>query len=228
MSNKMTFKHHSIRIFDIGIDPSPSFKAILVSDLHIGFRSKKSQNRRAIVEKLRALVQLEHATVVFILGDIVSYKVWNIPKDWTKTFRAFESIGVPVHILPGNHDRYEEWMFGDYRGTNVHYYKTELIRLIPSNSTRMVCLGHDFKNDKKIHDVNGVRSWFNTIREVFHEHISDDSLLVTGHVHEHIHSLDNLSHCILPYSIDHSCFQYGILTFNQDNIFEVTFHHQNR
>ena len=85
------------------------------------------------------------------------------------------------------------------------------MRIIPSNNTRMVVMGHDVKNDLKVHGKRLVREWYNLLRTEFSELIPENALMILGHQHERVISQDKLTISIFPYSVDYESFQYGIL-----------------
>jgi UDP-2,3-diacylglucosamine pyrophosphatase LpxH len=88
------------------------FRAIWISDIHLGTRSCKA-------EYLLDFLQHTQSQHLYLVGDIVDF--WNLKNGWhwprahnqvIQTFMEKASRGTEVVFVPGNHD---EW-FRDYLG----------------------------------------------------------------------------------------------------------------
>lgn len=221
-----SLKNTSISSFDIFIEREIPMHAVIITDIHIGQYYKKSESREHFIRNLRSIVETHNATHVFILGDIIHKKFYNVITDWTFVYSALETLGVEIHIIPGNHDRYMNGaVMAFFRGNNVHLHGTELMRIIPAwDEKLMVCMGHDLKNDKKVHAKNETRIWYSTLRSTFHLFIPDYALLLMGHLHDQTDSKDKLTQSILPFSYDLNSYAYMTLDFeNGERTFKRKF-----
>ena len=214
----MRLSHLEITNFDLHISENQPFKAILISDLHIGQYQRKHASLLKLMENLRLLIEQHHPTHIFILGDIVSFKIYNIFSDWLKVYNTLEELNIEIHVIPGNHDRYQhKLVMVSFNGHFVHLHPDELIRIIPEWEEKIVCLGHDLHNDSKVHERNLVREWISLLRTTFSNLIPSNALLILGHLHDPYKFDDLLCQTILPFSDDLHSYQYGILE-NVDNV----------
>lgn len=209
---KLELKSKSINALDIPIDVN-GFKGLVISDLHIGYVHNKIDSMNYLMKRLHKLVKAVKPTHLFILGDIIHIGLFNLPSQFNAFFRRLEQLKIPVHIIPGNHERYVKSFvdFFSIKSEMVFFHNYELMRIIPSNNTRMVVMGHDVKNDLKVHGKRLVREWYNLLRTEFSELIPENALMILGHLHERVISQDKLTISIFPYSVDYESFQYGIL-----------------
>jgi DNA repair exonuclease SbcCD nuclease subunit len=177
------------------------------------------------MEQLRRVIETEHPTVIFVLGDIVHFHLFNLRRYWHAFYSQLETLGIEIHIIPGNHDRYLHGkVVKQYHSTNVHPHQNELIIVHPPGDGRKVVLGHDLRNDKRVHGTTAVRLWFAALRATFARAIDPDALLVLGHVHERISAEDGLTESLLPFSFDYNAYGYGIVEMGHDGVLSTRFH----
>lgn len=224
---ELKLKTNSIKTIDIVVDAS-NFKGLVISDLHIGYQHPKIDSMNALMPHLRQLVNDVAPTHVFILGDIIHILPISLPYHFNTFFRMLESLGLQVHIIPGNHERYNRTYVNLFKinSKTVFFHNCELMRIIPSTNTRKVVMGHDLKNDLKVHGNTYVRRWFELLRNQFNDVIEHDSLMILGHLHEIVHSEDRLTISVLPYSYDYNMYCYGILEANGDGVLEFQSYEQ--
>jgi hypothetical protein len=225
----MNLLHPSIRSFEYVIQCDHPFKALLITDLHIGRHITHRESIHALIGSLRSVIELESPTVIFILGDIIHFRWLNVWSCLFDFYSAIESLGVPIHSIPGNHDRYlHARVAAKYNGDFVHPHQSEAIIISPPNGGRKVVLGHDLCNDKRVHGFGPVREWFAALRSTFADVIPEDALLIVGHVHEHLWSADGLSQSLPPFSADIGIFAYGILEFDDHGQITYCFRNDER
>ena len=214
----MRLTNTNIKAFNFTIPQGAPFKAVIISDLHIGQFGSKDEATESIIANLQRAVASENATHVFILGDMIHLGAFNLPRHWTALFKALERIGVEVHAIPGNHDRV---MFRvackEYKGTRVfpHNCHAMVIRQAVEGPTAV--LGHHLNNDKKVHATHDVRLWYKALRRTFDDVIKEDALLVLGHLHQVTDSEDGLTKSVLMFSHDLHSWAYAVLE-RQDDI----------
>jgi len=200
---------------------SGDFRALLISDLHIGFCQPVEEGKYSLFLKIKDLITDENANYVFILGDIVHFRFYRFVDSWISFYNLLDTIGTPICIIPGNHDRYMHGMvnfFSRYR--NVSIINKELLRIFVNDSPIPLILGHDLKNDKKVHGDDLVRSWFSMLRSLF-SFIPQESLMIVGHTHETVVSDDQLTYSISPFSYDLGYYEYGIVEYTDEGAFRI-------
>lgn len=208
----MRIRFTSITAFEYVVPLDRPLKGLLISDLHIGYAVPRADSTREVVDLIRSVVDHEKITVVFILGDIIHFHPSNFPSLWLNFYSTLEALGVEVHTIPGNHDRYlHAKVVSQYAGVHVHPHQSDLIIVRPRGTGRTVVLGHDIHNDKRVHGTDNVRKWFTALRTTFRKFIQPDSLLILGHVHWREVSEDQLTHSLAPFSYDLGKLFYGIL-----------------
>ncbi|OHT04715.1 hypothetical protein TRFO_06131 [Tritrichomonas foetus] len=223
-----TFKlyHKNVQCFTYQIENGATFRAILISDLHVARFHSKHESISQIVAHLRTIIDRNQANLIFICGDIIHFKLFVGYKDWIEVYSALEELGVEIHVIPGNHDRFRnKKVMSKFHGRNVHLHLEDLIKIIPPNG-RTVVLGHDVRNDKKVHGSYHVRIWFRSLREQFSNYIDQDSFLILGHLHEEQESKDGLTKSLMPYSYDLRVFYYGFLFLNENQEIDSLFEYQ--
>lgn len=220
--------HKDASVFTYEIVPGAEFRAIVISDLHIARFHPKSESIQSIVDHLRAIIEQNNANILFICGDIIHFQLSVRYYDWIEAYTAFETLGIEVHIIPGNHDRWKyKKVFNHFqnKSVHVHLHSDDFIKIIPRNG-RKVILGHDAHNDKRVHGVHKVQAWFNSLRKQFSNIIGPNDLLIMGHLHEDIISEDGLTKSLMPYSHDLRVFYYAFLSINSDDQVEANFTYQ--
>lgn len=195
------------------MEDAKNFKALLISDLHIGQNFSRRESTAEVVQHLRELCEREHPSVVFILGDVIHIRLFNKKKYWTRFYEQMETLGVEVHIIPGNHEKWYYWYIS-YDGPRVHSHHSELI--IVTHKKLRAALGHDVKNDRKVHSTAEVREWYQALRDTFPEVIHSDTLLILGHLHQATDSKDHKTRSIRPFSHDLNCWDYAVLEISDD------------
>ena len=199
--------------FDYVIPCDATFKALVISDIHIGQYHDKEFSMDQVVDRLRRVVDLEHPTVIFILGDIIHVNLLNRTRHWVRFYEKLETLNVETHIIPGNHDRWKHsGVCSSFHGTNVHAHNDDVIVVTrDGDSGSLAVLGHDLKYDKRVHSESGVRKWYTQLRTRCAHHIPPDSLLILGHLHQLTDSVDGKTMSILPFSYDLRIWGYGVL-----------------
>ena len=166
-----------------------------------------------VVAHLAHVVEVERPTVIFILGDIIHVNLGNRVSHWTTFYGKLESLNIETHIIPGNHDRWKHsGVCKSYHGTNVHAHNNDVIVVnIEGDRVSRAVLGHDLRNDRRVHSTVGIRKWYNDLRNKFRSEIPDDALLIVGHLHQILDSVDGRSMSMLPFSYDLRIWAYGVL-----------------
>lgn len=210
---------------DIHLETDPQqTKIAVISDLHVGQFEKASRSGEKTYNKIKELVEKEHPTALFMLGDIISFKVYHALSAWTKFYKLLEALNIPIYVIPGNHDRYmHRAVKSFYDEKNVHLYNVELLRVfVPGYQTPLI-FGHDLKNDKRIHGVEITRKWIHALRTTFHDQIPDESLMFLGHLHDFVRSTDKLTTTVMPFSNSLENYMYTTITPEKDSKFNVRF-----
>lgn len=215
-ARRITLKSRHITPFDFTIPRGAQFKAVIVSDLHIGQHKSKAVSTEAVVSNIRRVVESEHATHVFVLGDMIHLGV-NIPGDWKRLFCELERVGVEVHTIPGNHDRiWHKIACKAYKGTRVHPHQCQVIVVHQEAGGPTAVLGHHLNNDMKVHMESEVRAWYSALRSGFSDIINDDALLVLGHLHQLTDSVDGKTQSVMMFSNDLDVWAYAVLERRDD------------
>lgn len=215
--NRMRLKNRDIRSFEFTIQQGQRFRAIIVSDLHIGQHKNRAESTRAVVANIRQIVASEGATHVFILGDMIHLRATNLPRHWSNLFRELESVGIEVHTIPGNHDRFwHKVACKSYRGVNVHPHQCHVIVVRQEAGGPSAVLGHHLNNDMKVHMECEVREWYRALRSTFSDIIDEDALLVLGHLHQVTDSVDQKTRSVLMFSNDLFVWAYSVLEREDD------------
>ena len=220
--------HKNASVFTYEIEPETEFRAIVISDLHIARFHQKSESIQSIIDHLRVIIEQHNANLLFICGDIIHFQLSVRYFDWIEAYSVFETLGIEVHVIPGNHDRWKyKKVYEHYKSksVNVHLHPDDFIKIVPMNG-RKIILGHDVHNDKRVHGTRKVRAWFNSLRKQFSNIIGPNDLLILGHLHEDIVSADGLTKSLMPYSHDLRVFYYSFLYINEDDQIEATFTYQ--
>lgn len=224
MSEEIVFEPDTTEIetYDLHIENTGNLRFLVFTDLHIGQTNSTSEETPKIFEKIVEAVRIAAPTHIFILGDIVHLKLYHIPTSWTDFYKMLETLNIPIHLIPGNHDRkvfMHSFVKMIYTENNVHLHNVELLRVFVSGYKYPIVFGHDVKNDKKAHGNKAVRAWIDMLRRTFHEYIPDESLLVLGHVHSYIKTVDKLSYTLKPFSLSLNSFQYVVITPGEEDHF---------
>ena len=228
MSNDKTLwlHHKKASVFTYEIAEGQDFRAILISDLHIARFCQNSESISQICDHLREIINEKNANIIFICGDIIHFKLSVRYFHWLEAYSKFDELGVEIHVIPGNHDRFKHKKVSEYfHGANVHLHSEELIKIVPPNG-RAVVLGHDVHNDRRVHGTKKIRMWFRSLRNQFNDIIGADSLLILGHLHEDEISEDGLTKSLMPYSYDLHVFFYGFLSLNSNQEIDAEFIYQ--
>lgn len=208
----------TISFLDYTIDPAADFNAILISDLHLSKFSELKDAISQLIPKLKQVIELQRPTDIFMLGDIIHHKR---PKpDYFYFFKKLELLKIPIHIIPGNHDRRVRDKLEAYKGFYVSYNNCDVLRLLYPDVSNMVCLGHDLFNDKKVHQQHLARQWFKMLRNTFKSILTKNSLLILGHIHQDFHSKDDKTFSIRPFSIDLKEYNYCRLFLDSNREFQ--------
>lgn len=208
--------------FDIHLENTGNLKLLVFSDTHIGQFDSTSAETPPTFAKIQELVNLTKPTHIFILGDIIHVNPFHMPSSWTDFYKMLETLNIPVHVIPGNHDRYiHSIVKALYHEQNVQLHNDELMRVFVDGYTNPIIFGHDVKNDMKIHGIDITRQWIKMLRTTFHDLIPDESLFVLGHFHDYVNSEDNLSYTIMPFSYSLNFYQYAVITPGEDGKFNI-------
>lgn len=205
-------KRKNLSCFNFTPEDPEEFKALIISDLHIGQFHSRDIAMQEIVRKLREICEMQRPSVIFILGDIIHINVFNFSSYWTRFYSELEQIGVEIHIIPGNHDRWKHWAIS-YRGSHVTSHNNDLI--VVTHGNLKAVLGHDLRNDRKVHSTELVRQWYQSLRDVFSDIIDPDALMILGHLHQITDSKDHKTRSILPFSYDLRSWSYATLEISE-------------
>ena len=214
----------NVKSFDIDVS-CDNFKGLIITDLHIGYQFHVKESVFMLIPKIQRLIEQVQPTCVFILGDLIHIGARHIfPGDWTSFFRKLERLNIETHIIPGNHEKYMRGLIATfyYPHAKVRFHSVELIRLLPTNGTRIVAMGHDLRNDNKVHSNRGLSSWVHMLRTSFSRLIPPDALLVLGHTHQNFVSSDRLTYTIDTFSVDYPVRCYGLLQPNTGGVLELS------
>ena len=148
------------------LDPNSNNRALIVSDLHLGFEVALRERGinipsqyETILQRLVSLIKRERINVVYIVGDLKHSTVNITSSEWYQIPKFLEALSqiVGIHIIKGNHD-------GDLQEMcppDVRIYPASGIKLPSKLGPILLLHGHAWP---KIDDL-------------------DSTIIVTGHIH---------------------------------------------
>lgn len=220
--------NHQVTVYTYHIERGTGFRAIVISDFHVARFHPISESIHSLISHLRAIIQQNNANVLFICGDIIHFKLSVRYTNWIDVYTALEELGIETHVIPGNHDRWKNKKVMEHfspHSNHVHLHPCDLIRISPPQGKQFF-LGHDLRNDKRVHTDDKVKKWFRSLRHQFINIIHPDDMLILGHVHGDFISNDRLTKSLMPYSLDLKVFYYGLLVLNSEEEIEISYSYQ--
>ncbi|OHS94959.1 Ser/Thr protein phosphatase [Tritrichomonas foetus] len=203
-----------------------SFRALVLSDMHFNQKEKLSFSLPIVLRKISKLIIDQNINIIFLLGDIVEqYQSPTSAEDLKTVFSAFEQLGIPIYIIPGNHDRslFNNTSY-DTRFKNIHLLKTTLMFIenpnSPPNTYRRIYMAHEMENNFKLEgpqkNVFPIK-----LKEFFKDVFTENDFLLIGHIHRHILDLSKNCGSVGQYSYDYKRESYAIIT--NENGFKIDF-----
>lgn len=165
------------------------FPSIVITDLHLArFSEDYSKALADLLYYLKKVIAMEKAESVFILGDLFQSRRGRKITDYIALLKALEDLGVEMHVIPGNHDRWavrhhpEMWT-----GKNVHFH--------------VVCMMH-FGKFYLSHDLHqaSLSNFVLTVRSKAPIPLPADAMLLLGHMHCQRTANNGLTQIIPPFT----------------------------
>ncbi|MDI9609251.1 MAG: metallophosphoesterase [Candidatus Verstraetearchaeota archaeon] len=156
----------------------PTYRTLVISDLHIGFESSLSQkgvflpqnSYAAMRHRIEELLGTTGSKRLVILGDLKHEFGKPSPQEWVEVKDLLEtlgSMGVETHVVRGNHDNYVIAILSRY-GVHLHesYMMIDHILLMHGHSeielpegTKVIVIGHEHPAVSSL-DSSGARYKF--------------------------------------------------------------------
>ena len=214
----------TITNYDLTLENTGSLKFLVFSDLHICQHVNLTRSCEILIDTISNLINSIHPSHIFILGDIVHVFVFHTPNYWTTFYEKLEQFNLPVYVIPGNHDRYiHSFVKLCYHGRNVHLKNVEILRVFVEGYQYPLIMGHDLKNDRKVHSQTLVRRWIQMLRSTYSNLIPEQSKMILGHLHDAYQFNEEKTYTLEPFSPSLGVFYYGVVTPNSNNDFDITF-----
>lgn len=198
-----------------------SFKALLVSDCHLGAKLPIDVAINIFIDALSALINRENATVLFILGDVVDGT--QGADVLRRLISRLEKLRLPVYAIGGNHDREFFANIKVDRNSNVTiaHELSFMINIRQANRPNIrVFMAHDLLNNYRVRDPHAYffATW---IKEGARNYIKPDDWLIIGHTHTGFLSHASRVACIGQFSPEIRVFGYGTLELDEDLVVSV-------
>ena len=206
-------------------DPSLiDMKALIISDCHFCRYYEFTKSFEKFKAKLLKLLETEIVNTIIILGDVIHIRTEGAEEHLKTFLDFFQTLPYKVFYIGGNHDRHISRSISYPKTSNITIIKDLAFCFVHPNSPpktpKRIFLTHDLHNHHRM-SAEMVHSWHMYLRKTFAYLMNPDDYLITGHTHETVISVDELTASVAPFSIDLVSSRYCILTM-KDGI-QLTF-----
>ena len=230
MSNYEMFECN-IRQARLGEDVvNKDMRSLVLSDIHFTQNKSLADSLPATMRKISNIILTKNITAIFIIGDIVEQSRPIGKEALYCVIEAFDQLGIPVILMPGNHDRglFSAFNFDD-RLTNVKLYRTHVLILEhpdPQKSRiKRIILSHDFGNNFKL-DTAQKKVFLPKLKEFYKEFFLPDDFLLIGHLHCAFSYPNIKCQSVDQFSYDFNKSNYAIITGNPE--FNIEYVHEKK
>jgi predicted phosphodiesterase len=212
--------------FIVGPDiVNPEMRALVIADLHLTLALPLGRGLPLLIEKLLRVLLDNSITVLFIIGDVLEQTDKRVSEFVSPVLAAFDSLAIPVFLMPGNHDRnvYNKARL-NWRFPNVTLVTDLMICLAdpdpPPGAFPRIFMTHDGGNPFKIRDRH-TKLYVLGLRRLFYAVIDPNDFFLTAHDHGHTRFDKKRCATISQFSIDNNVFTWALIT--RERRFKLTY-----
>ena len=206
-------------------DPSiTSTRALIFTDCHFSKFYPFEKTFPKFQKKIEEIIKEEQPNTIIILGDVVHIRTELAEERLIQVLSFFDKLNIKVYYIGGNHDRHIARKIFVPPSSNATIVSDLALCFVhpdpPPRTPKRIFFTHDLHNHYKL-TREYVHAWHLFLRKTFAYLINPDDYLLTGHTHETIISVDELTASIAPFSFDLLSYKYAILTM--DNGIQIKF-----
>jgi predicted phosphodiesterase len=205
----------------IPLPRTPASRILLLSDTHLGATIPPGVAIPQFLSELAALVAKEQITSVIHLGDLIHGTLFRGAAALGDVLSRFASLGVPVTVIGGNHDRLFCAEFAGAVAPPVRVVQELALCLeVPAAgaaAAQRIFIAHDLGNNYRVrHQLTF--AFLHLLKSSYPEVIKDADWLVTGHCHMTFLSAASRVACLGQFSPEIQARAYAVLEVDEGGV----------